>query len=115
MVPQTNGLAACSKVPLTMTRDWLAAPSSEPPGSWAIVSRMPRRPRTLALTLGLTVAMMFGATAVSAQVDTRAEVLARQRAEKATQLQAYKPAKIEKALLFVENSRIVKRLSPRNG
>ena len=43
------------------------------------------------------------------KIDTRAEILARQRAEKATQLQPYKPAKIEKALLFVENSRIVQK------
>ena len=72
---------------------------------------MPRGARTLALTLAMT----FGAAAASAQVDTRAEVLARQRAEKATQLQPYKPAKIEQTLLFIENSRIVQKLSPRNG
>jgi outer membrane protein assembly factor BamA len=76
---------------------------------------MPRRARPLVLTLGLQLGMMCGATAAAAQVDTRSEILARQRAEKATQLQPYKPAKIEKALLFVENSRIVQKISPRNG
>src|SRR6188768_1918514 len=85
--------------------------SSDPSSSCAIVTKMPRRARTLVLTLAMT----FGATAASAQVDSRADILERQRAEKATQLQPYKPATIEKTLLFIENSRIVQKLSPRNG
>ena len=95
------------------------ASSSGPPWSCAIFTEMSRSARTLALrvalALGLALGMMGGATAASAQVDTRAEILARQRAEKAAQLQPYKPAKIEKTLLFIENSRIVQKLSPRNG
>src|SRR5688572_21828637 len=104
--------------------------SSERSRSCVIVTEMPRGAQTLALTFAVTLAIVCGATPVAAQpaqpvlsaqpalpaqIDTRAEVLARQRAEKATQLQPYQPARIEKALLFVENSRIVKRLSPRNG
>ena len=79
---------------------------------------MPHGAQTLTLMFAVTLAVMCGATSAAAQpasVDTRAELLARQRADKATQLQPYKPAGIEKALLFVEDSRIVKRLSPRNG
>src|SRR5687768_5680819 len=98
--------------------------SSERSRSCVIVTEMPRGAQTLALTFAVTLAIVCGATPAAAQsaqpdlpaqIDTRAEVLARQRAEKATQLQPYQPARIEKALLFVENSRIVKRLSPRNG
>lgn len=47
--------------------------------------------------------------------DTRAAVLERQRAEKATQLRPYELSKIEKALLWVEEHDPLAKISPRNG
>lgn len=47
--------------------------------------------------------------------DTRAEVLARQRAEKATRLHEYEPGRLEKLLLYVEDRDPLGRLAPRNG
>lgn len=72
---------------------------------------MPRGPLTLALTAVLT----LGASSAAAQVDTRAELLARQRAEKAADLRAYEPNKIEKALLYVERNDPLEKIAPYNG
>ena len=62
------------------------------------------------------VALLCGVLAapVTAQ-ETRAAALERQRAEKAQKLQPYKPAKLEKALLYVERVDPLTRISPRNG
>lgn len=76
-----------------------------PPGTW-----------TLALSIAmLCAAAPAGAQPALAQIDTRAGILARQRAEKATELQPYQPATIEKALLLVEEWKPLQRLAPRNG
>jgi len=72
---------------------------------------MPRGP----LTLVLTIAMALTAGSAGAQDDTRAELLARRRGEKAAQLQPYTPGKIEKALLFLEESKPLQKIAPHNG
>ncbi|MBA3641156.1 MAG: BamA/TamA family outer membrane protein [Acidobacteria bacterium] len=72
---------------------------------------MPRR----SLTLVLATAMALTAGSAGAQDDTRAELLARQRAEKAAQLQPYKPGKIERALLYFEESKPLQKITPYNG
>jgi outer membrane protein assembly factor BamA len=53
--------------------------------------------------------------ASAAAQSTRAEVLERQRAEKATQLQPYKPHKLERVLLRIESNNPLRRISPYNG
>ena len=72
---------------------------------------MPRGP----LTLVLSTLIILTAGAAGAQDDTRAELLARQRAEKAAQAQPYQPTKIEKALLFVEEWNPLGKIAPHNG
>lgn len=69
------------------------------------------------MTLALTIAMICVAASAGAQpqVDTRAEMLARQRADKAAQVQPYQPKKIEKALLVVEEWNVIRKLAPQNG
>lgn len=67
------------------------------------------------LTLVLTTVMLLSAVSAGAQVDTRAELLARQRREKAAHLQPYKPGRIEKALLFFEESKPLQKIAPYNG
>lgn len=47
--------------------------------------------------------------------DTRAELLAKQRAEKATELRPYEPEKMEKALLWVEEADPLAKIAPFNG
>ena len=47
--------------------------------------------------------------------DTRAELLATIRAQKAETLSAYEPTAIEKALLYIEEHRIIERLSTADG
>lgn len=69
----------------------------------------------LPLSLLLTTAMASVAGPAAAQVDTRAELLARQRGEKAAQLQPYEPGKLEKALLFFEESKPLQKIAPYNG
>lgn len=51
---------------------------------------------------------LSGASAAHAQ-DTRAEQLERQRAERAAAVEPYKPAKIERSILFVEEKRLIER------
>lgn len=67
------------------------------------------------LTFVLIVALTLTGASASAQVDTRAELLVRQRAEKATQLTPYEPNKVEKALLFLEENDPLRKISPYNG
>ena len=57
---------------------------------------------------------VFATVPVSAQ-DTRAEVVARQRAEKAAQLQPYEAKGLEKALLWVEETDPLRKIAPHNG
>jgi outer membrane protein assembly factor BamA len=64
--------------------------------------------------LGCGLLTLAVAAPVSAQ-DTRAEVLARQRAEKAAQLQPYQPDKLEKALLWIEETDPLAKIAPENG
>jgi len=47
--------------------------------------------------------------------DTRADVIARQRAEKAAQLRPYKPTGLEKALLWFEDADPLTKIAPYNG
>jgi len=58
--------------------------------------------------------VLVAAVPLAAQ-ETRAEVLARQRAEKASQLEAYQPQKLEKALLWIEEHDPLKKIAPHNG
>ena len=62
----------------------------------------------LTITIGLIPA------SVRAQ-ETRQEVLERQRAEKATKLEPYKPGKLEKLALSVENGKLKRIIAPHNG
>ena len=66
-------------------------------------------------TLVLSTLIVLTASAAGAQDDTRAELLARQRAEKAAQAQPYQPTKIEKALLVVEEWNPLGKIAPHNG
>lgn len=72
---------------------------------------MPRGSFTLVLTVLLTLAD----SPAGAQVDTRAELLARRRAEKATQLEPYEQNKLEKILLYVEEKNPLTKIAPYNG
>lgn len=56
----------------------------------------------------------FAAAPVWAQ-DTRAEVVARQRAEKAAEVQPYERTGLEKALLWFEETDPLTRIAPHNG
>jgi hypothetical protein len=47
--------------------------------------------------------------------ETRAEAIARQRAEKAAQLKPYEAGRIEKALLFLEKNNPLTKIAPVNG
>ncbi|CAN5888558.1 hypothetical protein BH18ACI5_BH18ACI5_21350 [soil metagenome] len=47
--------------------------------------------------------------------ETRAEAIEKQRSEKATQLKSYEPTRLEKTLLYVEESNPLTRLAPYNG
>ncbi|CAN5831188.1 hypothetical protein BH24ACI5_BH24ACI5_17690 [soil metagenome] len=67
------------------------------------------------LTFVLIVACTLVASPVQAQIDTRAELLARQRAEKATQLHPYEQNKLERVLLYVEENDPLKKIAPYNG
>ena len=66
-------------------------------------------------TLVLTVTLALAAASAHAQVDTRAELLARRRAEKATQLHPYEPGRIERLLLYIEENDPLKMFAPYNG
>jgi hypothetical protein len=62
----------------------------------------------------LTVAICLMAAPVHTQ-ETRAEVLERQRAEKATKLEPYKPGTLEKLALNAENGKLKRIIAPHNG
>jgi hypothetical protein len=62
----------------------------------------------------LALALLTSAPSALAQ-ETRAEAIARQRAEKAAQLRPYAPSTLEKTLLYVEKSNPLAWLAPRNG
>src|SRR6186997_393320 len=47
--------------------------------------------------------------------ETRAESIEKQRAEKATQLKAYVPTRLEQMLLNSEERNLIARLAPHNG
>ncbi len=47
--------------------------------------------------------------------ETRAEILERERAEKAKQVKPYEPGKIERGLVYFERSNPLTKLAPRNG
>jgi outer membrane protein assembly factor BamA len=64
-------------------------------------------------TAGLLLAVVV-ATPAAAQ-ETRIESLARQRTEKAEQLRGYAPPKLEKALLWFEETDPLARIAPHNG
>lgn len=59
--------------------------------------------------------MTFFAAAPGAAQETRADILARQRAEKAAQLQPYEAKGLEKTLLWVEETDPLTRIAPHNG
>ena len=61
------------------------------------------------------VALSLVAAAPLCAQDTRAEILARQRAEKAEQLRPYEPNNLEKALLWVEENDPLTMIAPYNG
>jgi outer membrane protein assembly factor BamA len=71
---------------------------------------MLRIPGAAAVALSL----LCAATSAHAQ-DTRADTLQRERAEKAKQLRAYDAGRLEKILLYVEESNPLARIAPRNG
>jgi len=54
------------------------------------------------------VVCLIGASSAHAQ-ETRAEQLERQRAERAAAVEPYKPAKLERYILFVEEKRLIER------
>ena len=63
---------------------------------------------------GGLIALLATALPASAQ-DTRAELLEKERAEKAKQLAPYKPGKIEKALIYYERNNPLRIIAPHNG
>jgi hypothetical protein len=69
---------------------------------------MPRRVAVVALLISLLPA------AAGAQ-DTRAELLERQRAEKARNLTPYEPKKLEKIVMDAEEGKLRRMISPHNG
>ena len=58
--------------------------------------------------------LVLAATPASAQ-ETRAEVVAQQRADKAAQLQPYEAKGLEKALLWFEETDPLEKIAPHNG
>jgi outer membrane protein assembly factor BamA len=61
------------------------------------------------------VMLLLVSVAPSHAQESRAEALTRQRAEKASQLEAYQPQKLEKALLWIEDFDPLTRIAPYNG
>ena len=70
---------------------------------------MSHRPAVLVLALVLS-----GATEAFPQT-TRAEELEQRRAAKSTELRAYEPGRLEKILLYLEQTDPLGRIAPRNG
>jgi hypothetical protein len=68
------------------------------------------------LLCGLVWCMLtVSATAQDIEAETRAELLAKLREQKAKALQPYEPKGIEKALLYIEDNRILERLTIADG
>lgn len=72
------------------------------------------------MRLGLVVVVAFLAGAVSParaqEPETRSELFERERREKAKQLKPYEPGRLERALLWLENGRLLERvLNPAEG
>jgi outer membrane protein assembly factor BamA len=66
-------------------------------------------------TIGLVMTVALLCPVAAEGQDTRAELLAKQRAEKASRLQPYKPGRIEKLLLGFEAENPLVRIAPYNG
>ena len=69
----------------------------------------------LALALGCAASARGQETPSAPEVESRAALLAKIREQKAQALEPYKPTGIEKALLYVEDNRILDRLSVADG
>jgi Omp85 superfamily domain len=67
------------------------------------------------LALVITLIGVGRASAQEAEVASREELLAKLREEKAQQLQPYKPKGIERALLYLEQHRLLERLTIADG
>jgi outer membrane protein assembly factor BamA len=67
------------------------------------------------LSVLLVVLIGAPAGAQEPEADTRAELLAKMREQKAKVLQPYKPTGIERALLYIEEHRIIERLTIADG
>jgi outer membrane protein assembly factor BamA len=65
-------------------------------------------------SIGCVLLAVVAAAPAQAQ-DTRAEILARQRAEKAGQLSSYEPKRLEKTLLWIEETDPLAKIAPYNG
>jgi hypothetical protein len=65
--------------------------------------------------IGLAALVSAPALAQEIDADTRAELLAKLREQKAQALQPYEPSAIEKALLYIEEHRIIERLTIADG
>lgn len=77
-----------------------------------LISR--RAPRFLLCAL-MCCALGAPAAAQDVEADSRAELLAKLREQKAKALQPYEPKGIEKALLYIEEHRIIERLTIADG
>ena len=93
-----------------------ALPGPKGPGRQRSLARLVGRvrldpPLVLALVLCLSPGHAF-----AQEAQTRAEILARERADKAKQLEAPRPGGLERGLLALENDRILERLlNPAEG
>src|SRR5918992_6007957 len=67
--------------------------------------------RALAAAVFAVIALPAAAVAQ----DTRAAILEKQRADKATQLKPYKPGKLEKLVMNAEEGRLRRLIAPHNG
>jgi outer membrane protein assembly factor BamA len=81
---------------------------TDPP--WGIVTTMTSRLAGVALLIAFT----LRPTPLLAQ-DTREAALERQRAEKAKQVEPYKPGKLEGALLWYQRVNPIEKVAPHNG
>src|SRR3990170_4822936 len=68
--------------------------------------------RRLVSTLVLTI---LACAAPARAQTTRVEALEKERAEKAAKLEAYKPGRLEKLILDVEEGKLRRLIAPRNG
>jgi hypothetical protein len=75
----------------------------------------PRRHHPFLLCGLLWCALGVPALAQDVEADSRAELLARLREQKAKALQPYEPKGIEKALLYLEEHRLIERLTIADG